>query len=62
MFNAANECAVAKFLEEKIKFLDIYDMITLCMEQHKLIENPTVDEILDTEKWVYELVESRWQA
>ncbi len=62
VFNAANECAVAKFLEEKIKFLDIYDMITLCMEQHKLIENPTVDEILDTEKWVYELVESRWQA
>lgn len=62
VFNAANECAVAKFLDEKIKFLDIYDMITLCMEQHKLIENPTVEEIIDTEKWVYELVESRWQA
>ena len=60
VFNAANECAVAKFLDRRIKFLDIYRIIEECMSEHKIIENPDVSQILDTEKWVYELVESRW--
>ena len=60
VFNAANECAVAKFLDRKIKFLDIYRIIEECMLEHKVIENPDVSQILDTESWVYELVESRW--
>lgn len=60
VFNAANECAVAKFLDRRIKFLDIYRIIEECMSKHKIIENPDVSQILDTEKWVYELVESRW--
>ena len=30
------------------------------MSEHKIIEDPDVSQILDTEKWVYELVESRW--
>ena len=60
VFNAANECAVAKFLDRKIQFLDIYRMIEECMAAHDIIENPDVSQILDTEKWVYELVESRW--
>lgn len=59
VFNAANECAVAKFLDRKIQFLDIYRIIEECMEAHEVIENPDVSQILDTEKWVYELVESR---
>ena len=60
VFNAANECAVAKFLDRRIKFLDIYRIIEECMSEHKIIEDPDVSQILDTEKWVYELVESRW--
>lgn len=60
VFNAANECAVAKFLDRKIQFLDIYRIIEECMAAHEVIENPDVSQILDTEKWVYELVESRW--
>lgn len=60
VFNAANECAVAKFLDRKIQFLDIYRIIEECMAAHEVIENPDVLQILDTEKWVYELVESRW--
>ena len=60
VFNAANECAVAKFLDRRIKFLDIYRIIEKCMSEHKIIEDPDVSQILDTEKWVYELVESRW--
>lgn len=60
VMNAANELAVAKFLNKKVRFLEIYDMIQFCMEQHDLIENPTVEEILETERWVYETIESRW--
>lgn len=60
VMNAANEFAVAKFLNKKVRFLEIYDMIGFCMEQHKLIENPTVEDILETEQWVYETIESRW--
>ena len=60
VFNAANELAVAKFLNKKVRFLEIYDMIGFCMEHHKLIESPTVEQILETEQWVYETIESRW--
>ncbi len=61
VFNAANEYAVAKFLDEKIRFLEIYEMIEACIEAHKKIENPTVEEILATEQWTYEYIESRWK-
>ncbi len=60
VFNAANERAVAKFLERKIRFLDIYDIIAHCMENHVPLENPSVQQILDTEQTVYEMIESRW--
>lgn len=60
VFNAANECAVARFLDEKTGFLDIYEIIEECMSSHSVIAEPTVSEILDTERWVYEFVESRW--
>ena len=60
VLNAANELAVAKFLNKTVRFLEIYDMIRFCMDQHKVIENPGVEEILETEQWVYETIESRW--
>ena len=60
VFNAANECAVARFLDRKIKFLDIYKIIEECMASHTVIPAPDVSQILDTEKWVYDFVESRW--
>ncbi len=60
VFNAANEKAVAKFLNRKIGFLDITDMIQYCMEQHENINHPTVEQILEIEQWVYELIENRW--
>ena len=49
VFNAANEYAVGLFLDKKIRFLAIYDLIQGAMEQHKVIANPTVDEILEAE-------------
>ncbi len=60
VYNAANELAVSKFLNRKIKYLEIPEIIEWCMENHKNISCPTVDEILRTEKDVYEQIESRW--
>ena len=60
VFNAANEKAVAKFLDRKIGFLEITDIIQYCMENHKVKENPSVSEILEIEQWAYELIENRW--
>ena len=60
VFNAANEKAVAKFLDKKIKFLDIYNVIEESMKNVKLINEPTIDQILEIEKETYEFIESRW--
>ncbi len=59
-YNAANERAVAKFLDRKIRFLDIPDIISACMENCRFVADPTVEEILDAEKAAYEYIESRW--
>lgn len=60
VLNAANEKAVSLFLSEKIRFLDIYEIIRECMDRHRVIENPDIDSILETEKSVYDYIESRW--
>lgn len=60
VFNAANELAVKKFLQEKIGFLDIYEIIGQSMERHKVIENPSLEEILAVEDETYKWIESRW--
>ena len=60
VFNEANERAVSKFLNRKIGFLDIYEIIKTCMDAHKVIEAPTVEQILQCEQETYEMIESRW--
>ena len=60
VFNAANELAVKKFLEEKIGFLYIYEIIAQSMERHKKIAHPDLDEILSVEQDTYQWIESRW--
>ena len=60
VFNAANEKAVSKFLNREIRFLEIPEMIQACMEAHKNIANPSVDEILQTEAETYDYIDSRW--
>ncbi len=60
VLNAANEKAVAKFLNREIGFLEISGIIEFCMNKHQNIHNPTVEQILDIEQWTYELIESRW--
>ena len=60
VFNAANERAVQKFLDRKIGYLTITDMIEAAMEHHTVKENPTVEEILAAEQETYDFIESRW--
>lgn len=60
VYNAANERAVAKFLDRKIGFLDIPEIISECMAAHKVMEAPTVEQILQTEAATYDMIESRW--
>ena len=54
VFNAADEVAVQRFLKGEIKYLEIADEIEKAMDAHKLIENPTLDEIIEVEKAVRE--------
>ena len=56
VFNAANEKAVALFLDRKICFLEIYDLIQGAMEHHQVIENPSVEQILEAEAEAYEYI------
>ena len=60
VYNAANEYAVARFLDRKIPYLAITEMIEWCMDEHRVMENPSVEEILEVEKMTYEMIESRW--
>ena len=60
VYNAANEKAVAKFLNREIRYLEIPEIIGECMERIERIDAPNVEEILATEANVYELIESRW--
>lgn len=59
-YNAANEKAVALFLQRKIAFLEIPELIQGSMEQCRFRKNPGLEEILETEQEVYEWIESRW--
>ena len=59
-FNAANEKAVALFLDRKIAYQQIPEMIESCMEAADFIANPTVDEILETEAAAYEHIAGKW--
>lgn len=60
VFNAANEKAVALFLERKIRYPEITEIIEACMEQAAYVENPNVDEILETEQVAYEYIVGKW--
>ena len=57
VYNAANEKAFALFLNNRIGFTDIYDIIENAMDKHKVISNPDVDQILSSERFAYETIE-----
>lgn len=60
VFNAANEKAVSLFLQKKIRFLEIMDIIEMCMDAHKRIDEPSVEEILGAEQEAYEHILAKY--
>jgi 1-deoxy-D-xylulose-5-phosphate reductoisomerase len=56
VYNAANEWAVAEFLQGRLKFLAIVELIREAMNHHQLIQNPSLNEILNTEQQTYDFV------
>lgn len=59
VFNAANERAVALFLERKIGYPEITELIGEAMEHHKAVPAPNVEEILAAEAETYEYIAGR---
>ncbi len=57
VFNAANERAVALFIKGKIKFLEVAELIERCMDEHRVVENPDLEQILAAEAEAYEIIE-----
>ena len=58
VYNAANEKAVALFLNRAIRYVEISQIIETCMKAHQVIENPNVEEILSVEQWTYDLIDN----
>ena len=58
VFNAANEEAVSMFLKGKAGFLDIYDIISMAMDSHRVIAEPDLDDIFEAEREARECASS----
>lgn len=56
VYNAANEKCVQLFLDRKIKFLEICEIIERCMDHHLVVKNPNIEEILETEQETYDYI------
>ena len=61
VYNAANERAVSLFLDKKIRFPEIYELIEGAMWNHKAADAPSVEEILGAEAEAYEYINTRYQ-
>ena len=59
VYNAANERAVELFLNRKLSYPGIAELIGEAMERHRKVENPTVEEILAAERQTYEYIAGR---
>lgn len=60
VLNAANEKAVALFLDRKIAYLQIADIIEECMLKHTTVKEPSLEEILEIEQKVYSYILSKY--
>lgn len=59
VLNAANEKAVELFMNRQIHFLEIPSIIESVMKKHQVINNLTIEDIIECEKWTHETIESR---
>lgn len=60
VFNAANEKAVSLFLQRKISYLQITELIEMSMQNHKMIHNPDVNQILASEAETYDFISQKY--
>ncbi len=51
VLSAANDSAVEMFLNGRIKFTDIPKIVSSTMKKHKFIKKPSLEQILQAEKW-----------
>ena len=56
VLNSANETAVRLFLDAKIKFTDIVKLVAKVVDRHREIEEPSLEDIMDSEQWAGEEV------
>lgn len=56
IYNGANEIAVELFLDEKISYLQIEEIIERSMNEFEFVEKPTLDQVLDIDRKVREYV------
>jgi 1-deoxy-D-xylulose-5-phosphate reductoisomerase len=61
VFNAANEAAVALFLAKKISYLEITRIIEACLEQHQIIKEPELAEVLEIDNNIKTYVEANYK-
>lgn len=61
VYNAANEYAVARFLNKEIKYLEIIEMISYALSAHQYISDPSVSDILEIEQETYRHLQEKWK-
>ena len=58
VLNVANEQAVYRFLKQEINFNEIPSIIEIACEKHDFVSDPSIDDILNIEKWSTDFVKS----
>ena len=51
VMNAANEVAVADFLDRQVRFPDIWQIVAEVMNRHRSVAHPDLDAILQADQW-----------
>jgi 1-deoxy-D-xylulose-5-phosphate reductoisomerase len=62
VFNAANEAAVAAFLENRIRFGRIIELIEQALEAHQVQEHLSLEALLETDRWARQHVQRRLEC
>jgi len=57
VLNASNEVAVEAFLDKRIAFTDIPELIKNTIEKHSSVKDPALSDILEADKWGRKTVE-----
>jgi len=57
VLNAANEIAVAAFIDGMIPFMGIYDLTEQVLSRHNVLDEPAIDDIMAADRWAREEAE-----